>query len=151
LESGPGSLHFARDLPDDFFAQCVAERKVARYVKGKRRVEWTKGKAERNEALDLMVYALAMAEYLGLGRYNESDWDKVRQSLMQHHLFDDKTIPAETEEQETRTSREVTAYSNTAPIQPPKMAIAQSPVATQTQPMSVPPRRVSRSGYLKRR
>lgn len=151
LESGPGALHFARDLPDDFFAQCVAERKVARYVKGKRRVEWTKGKAERNEALDLMVYALAMAEYLGLGRYNESDWDKVRQSLMQHHLFEDKGMPAEAEDQEVHSSSESTTSNQTAPVTPPVPAVAPIPVATQPQTMSVPPRRISRSGYLKRR
>ena len=61
FESGPGALHFANDLPDEFFAQCVAERKVAKYVRGHKRIEWIKGKAERNEALDLMVYCLAMA------------------------------------------------------------------------------------------
>ena len=46
FEDGPGSLHFANDLPDEFFAQCVAERKVARYVKGYKRIEWVKGKAD---------------------------------------------------------------------------------------------------------
>lgn len=77
-ESGPGALHFPRDLPDDFFAQCVAERKVTRYVKGFKRIEWVKGKAERNEALDLLVYSLAMAHYLGLHRYGEHDWARLK-------------------------------------------------------------------------
>src|SRR5699024_6703015 len=89
LESGPGALHFAKDLPEDFFAQCVAERKVARYVKGYKRVEWVKGKAERNEAIDLMVYALAMAHYLGLHRYQEKDWERVSLALQQTTLFED--------------------------------------------------------------
>lgn len=95
FEDGPGSLHFANDLPDEFFAQCVAERKVARYVKGYKRIEWVKGKAERNEALDLMVYCLAMAHYLGINRYQEHDWERVRQSLAQAGLFDEKVVPAE--------------------------------------------------------
>ncbi len=86
---GPGALHFANDLPDEFFAQCVAERKVARYVRGHKRIEWVKGKAERNEALDLMVYCLAMAHYLGINRYQEHDWERVRQSLAQSGLFDE--------------------------------------------------------------
>ena len=61
----------------------MAERKVARYVKGYKRIEWVKGKADRNEALDLMVYSLAMAHYLGLHRYGEHDWARMRQALAQ--------------------------------------------------------------------
>lgn len=150
LETGPGSLHFAKDLPDDFFAQCVAERKVARYVKGKRRVEWTKGKAERNEALDLMVYALAMAEYLGLGRYNESDWDKVRQSLMQHHLFEDKSLPPDRDE-EPSAPADSQASPKRVVTQPIPTVAALAPAVPQQQATAVSPRRISRSGYLKRR
>ncbi|MGH8351196.1 MAG: phage terminase large subunit family protein, partial [Pseudomonas sp.] len=82
VEDGPGALHFANDLPDDFFAQCVAERKVTRYVKGFKKIEWVKGKAERNEALDLMVYNLAMVHYLGLNRYKEHDWARVKEALL---------------------------------------------------------------------
>ena len=140
FDDGPGALHFANDLPDDFFDQCVAERKVARYVKGYKRIEWVKGKAERNEALDLMVYNLAMAHYLGLNRYKEHDWERVRQSLAQAGLFDEKVIAAErvavTEETTT------TAQSTPQPI---------APVA-QPHPVASPPqRRSSSSGYLKRR
>ncbi|MFW4864070.1 terminase gpA endonuclease subunit, partial [Pseudomonas aeruginosa] len=59
LKDGPGALHFSADLPPDFFDQCVAERKVVRYVKGFKRTDWVKAKSERNEALDLIVYNLA--------------------------------------------------------------------------------------------
>lgn len=151
LESGPGALHFAKDLPDDFFAQCVAERKVARYVKGKRRVEWTKSKSERNEALDLMVYALAMAEYLGLGRYHENDWEKVRQSLMQHHLFEDKTLPAD--DAPIDSVAEKPAASPVEVVQIPTLApaVVAHTVTTPKPVAAAPARRVSRSGYLKRR
>ncbi|MNU88740.1 Phage terminase large subunit [compost metagenome] len=144
FDTGPGALHFANDLPDDFFDQCVAERKVARYIRGHKRIEWVKGKAERNEALDLMVYCLAMAHYLGLNRYKEHDWERVRQSLAQSGLFDDalgiKPVQGE----------RITAST------PPPAAVQPTPQSTvaivQPRPAAPPPqRRSSTSGYLKRR
>ena len=147
FDSGPGALHFANDLPDDFFDQCVAERKIARYVRGHKRIEWVKGKAERNEALDLMVYCLAMAHYLGLNRYKERDWERVRQSLAQSGLFDDalgiKPVQGERVSnlgQPTPVAVPQTAPQNTA-----------APVV-HSRPAAPPPqRRSSSSGYLKRR
>ncbi|MGH8390293.1 MAG: phage terminase large subunit family protein [Pseudomonas sp.] len=143
FDTGPGALHFANDLPDDFFDQCVAERKVARYIRGHKRIEWVKGKAERNEALDLMVYCLAMAHYLGLNRYKEHDWERVHQSLAQSGLFDDalgiKPVQGE----------RVTASTPPAAAQPaPQSTVA----VVQPRPAAPPPqRRSSTSGYLKRR
>ena len=144
FEDGPGALHFANDLPDDFFDQCVAERKVARYVKGYKRIEWVKGKAERNEALDLMVYNLAMAHYLGLNRYKEHDWDRIRQALAQAGLFDEKPVQAE------RLAFPAATQASTVE-QPSEPAPAPSPAAS-PQPVARPSqRRSSTSGYLKRR
>ncbi|CAI8764523.1 terminase [Pseudomonas fluorescens] len=148
---GPGSLHFANDLPDDFFAQCVAERKVARYVRGHKRVEWIKGKAERNEALDLMVYCLAMAHYLGINRYQEHDWDRVRQALAQSGLFDDapvQPVHAPRVEQAQTTETAPPAVFRQAQLAPPTPA---APVAPTRPAASPSPRRSSTSGYLKRR
>ncbi|MGZ7456622.1 phage terminase large subunit family protein [Pseudomonas sp. Ma2-10] len=144
FESGPGALHFANDLPDDFFDQCVAERKVARYIRGHKRIEWVKGKAERNEALDLMVYCLAMAHYLGLNRYKEHDWERVRQSLAQSGLFDDalgiKPVQGE----------RVTGPAT--PVAAPQSAPQPTATVVQSRPAAPPPqRRSSTSGYLKRR
>lgn len=144
FESGPGALHFANDLPDDFFDQCVAERKVARYVRGHKRIEWVKGKAERNEALDLMVYCLAMAHYLGLNRYKEHDWERVRQSLAQSGLFDEalgiKPVQGE------RVDSPGPATPTRQPASPPAVPVVQA------RPAATPPqRRSSTSGYLKRR
>ncbi|NNA84253.1 phage terminase large subunit family protein [Pseudomonas fragi] len=144
FEDGPGALHFANDLPDDFFDQCVAERKVARYIKGYKRIEWVKGKAERNEALDLMVYNLAMAHYLGLNRYKEHDWERIRQALAQAGLFDEKPPPVE------RVA--LPAATQASPVeQSPEPAPVPTPAAP-PQPVARPPqRRSSSSGYLKRR
>ncbi len=144
FEAGPGALHFANDLPDDFFDQCVAERKVARYIRGHKRIEWVKGKAERNEALDLMVYCLAMAHYLGLNRYKEHDWERVRQSLAQSGLFDDAL-----------GIKPVQGERVTAPVTPtavPQLSPQSTAPVVQPRPAASPPqRRSSTSGYLKRR
>ncbi|PLV20000.1 phage terminase large subunit family protein [Pseudomonas guariconensis] len=154
FESGPGALHFPKDLPDEFFQQCVAERKIARYVKGYKRIEWVKGKADRNEALDLMVYNLAMANYLGLHRYGEQDWDKLRQALAQASLFDQPppTKPPVIEHEDDDDDADDEPVSAAppparpappAPPSSPRLAPRQTPQPTQ--------RRSSSSGYLKRR
>jgi len=151
FDSGPGALHLANDLPDEFFDQCVAERKVARYVKGYKRIEWVKGKAERNEALDLMVYCLAMAHYLGINRYQEHDWERVRQALAQSGLFDD--VPASTPAQGERRSTDETPATTPAPTVARQSQPAPPAVVPIAQPRAAapPPRRSSSSGYLKRR
>jgi phage terminase large subunit GpA-like protein len=144
FESGPGALHFANDLPDEFFDQCVAERKVARYIRGHKRIEWVKGKAERNEALDLLVYCLAMAHYLGLNRYKEHDWERVRQSLAQSGLFDESLSikPVQGER--------ITGPATSAAV--PQSAPQPTAAVVQPRPAAPPPqRRSSTSGYLKRR
>ncbi|MBJ2258312.1 phage terminase large subunit family protein [Pseudomonas psychrophila] len=142
FEDGPGALHFANDLPDEFFDQCVAERKVARYIKGYKRIEWVKGKAERNEALDLMVYNLAMAHYLGLNRYKEHDWERIRQALAQAGLFDEKPPLVE------RVA--LPAAAQASPVEQPP-APAPTPAAPPPPVARPPQRRSSSSGYLKRR
>lgn len=154
FETGPGALHFAKDLPDEFFQQCVAERKIARYVKGYKRIEWVKGKADRNEALDLMVYNLAMANFLGLHRYGEQDWDKLRQALAQANLFEQNEPPParpQAPEPDADDQDEEDALPASPPAQikrndsPPPQPPSPRPAP---QPMQ---RRSSSSGYLKRR
>ncbi|MCU1780967.1 phage terminase large subunit family protein [Pseudomonas sp. 14P_5.3_Bac1] len=149
FESGPGALHFANDLPDEFFEQCVVERKVTRYIKGHKRIEWVKGKAERNEALDLMVYCLAMAHYLGINRYQEHDWERVRQALAQSGLFDDvlgvKPVQGERVDADETPAPAPVAARQSLPAPPPAAPVAQQ------RPAAPPQRRSSTSGYLKRR
>lgn len=150
FESGPGAVHFAKDLPDEFFQQCVAERKIARYVKGYKRIEWVKGKADRNEALDLQVYNLAMAYYLGLHRYGEQDWEKLRQALAQANLFDEPTPakPSAIEQDDDDADAEVESQSPAQPPARPAPTAPPMPPRPTPQPMQ---RRSSSSGYLKRR
>lgn len=90
IPGGPGGVHFSSDLPAEFYAQLVAERKLVRYVKGHKRTEWIKAKADRNEGLDLSVYNLGMAYYLGMHRFSANDWERWRLKIEppQGDLFD---------------------------------------------------------------
>ncbi|MDH0894232.1 MULTISPECIES: phage terminase large subunit family protein [unclassified Pseudomonas] len=129
FKDGPGALHFSHDLPDDFYEQAVVERKLTRYVKGYKRVEWVKGKAERNEVLDLLVYNLAAAQFLGLHRYRESEWAALRGQVCQGSLFSEPK-PAEPAPQQSTPAHQ-------APARPALPAASA--------------RRTSHSGYLSRR
>ena len=81
LPAGPGAIHFNRDLPDSFFEQITAERKLIRYVKGFKRAEYIKTPGEANEGLDLCVYNLAAAYYLALNKRRPSEWKRLRDRL----------------------------------------------------------------------
>lgn len=81
LDSGPGAIHFSKDLPDEFFAQLTAERRQTRYRHGHKIEEWVKNKADRNEALDLQVYNLAAAYWLGLHKKRPHDWEALRMKV----------------------------------------------------------------------
>jgi phage terminase large subunit GpA-like protein len=75
-EPGPGYVHLSRQLPAEVFEQLTAERLVTRYVKGHAKLEWVKPAGKRNEQLDMAVYALAMAHWVGVDRWREGDWAK---------------------------------------------------------------------------
>lgn len=81
-EPGPGYIHFSADLPPAFYQQLTAERLVTKYVKGFPRFEWHLPDGARNEQLDLCAYAFAGAYQQGMGRFNDSDWDRLEHSLM---------------------------------------------------------------------
>jgi len=75
-EPGPGFVHLSKQFPAEVFEQLTAERLVTRYVKGHARLEWVKPSGKRNEQLDMAVYALAMAHWVGVDRWKEGDWSK---------------------------------------------------------------------------
>lgn len=136
LHDGPGALHFSTDLADDFYDQCVAERKITRYVKGHKRIEWVKGKADRNEGLDLLVYNLAMAHYLGLNRNKEAEWSRLRAAVSQGSLFAER----------------VSAEPSVTETEPPELGDKPVPVPPPPRPSTQPAtRRRTSSTYLTRR
>jgi phage terminase large subunit GpA-like protein len=62
---GPGYLHLPEWVDAEYLAQLTAEKAIRKYVQGRGAVrEWVKLR-ERNEALDLEVYALAALYILG--------------------------------------------------------------------------------------
>ncbi|MNW06416.1 hypothetical protein D3C71_2028150 [compost metagenome] len=93
-----------------------------------------------------MVYCLAMAHYLGLNRYKEHDWERVRQSLAQSGLFDValgiKTVQGE---RLSNTEQATPAVVSQPAPQPAAPVVPSRPAAPP------PQRRSSSSGYLKRR
>jgi phage terminase large subunit GpA-like protein len=64
-EEGPGYIHFADHLNDEYFRQLTAEKIVTRYHKGYKKRVFEKIRA-RNEALDCMVYAYAAYAIIGV-------------------------------------------------------------------------------------
>ncbi|MGP1397159.1 MAG: phage terminase large subunit family protein [Inquilinaceae bacterium] len=68
-----GWCHFPR-YGEEYFKQLTAERLVQRRTRtGFARQEWTLTR-DRNEALDLRVYAMAAAVAARLDRWTEADW-----------------------------------------------------------------------------
>jgi len=62
---GPGFVHLPDWADEEYLAQLTAEKAIRKYMKGRGAVrEWIKLR-ERNEALDLEVYALAALHILG--------------------------------------------------------------------------------------
>lgn len=62
---GSGFVHLPAWLDDEFLEQLTSEKAVRRYLKGRGAVRvWVKTR-ERNEAFDLMVYALAAFKIAG--------------------------------------------------------------------------------------
>jgi phage terminase large subunit GpA-like protein len=63
--AGPGFVHLPDWVDEEYLAQLTAEKMIRKYVKGRGAVrEWVKLR-ERNEALDLEVYALAALHIMG--------------------------------------------------------------------------------------
>lgn len=79
--TGPGAVHFSEDLSDDYFNQLTAEYRTGGYKRGHRVSWWEKKKGAANEALDLMIYNLAAAHYLGLHKLKPDHWQTLRDAL----------------------------------------------------------------------
>lgn len=123
-KSGPGAIHFSEDLPrkknetdpPDYFDQLTSEFKTGGYKRGHRVTWWEKKPGDRNEALDLAVYNLACAHYLGLHKRTAAQWQTLRDSLNPNtgDLFD---MPNRDEEPAP------TSQSDSAPSSPPPVPI----------------------------
>lgn len=77
-EDPPGYCHFFQEgLEEEYFQQITSEYFETKLVKGKLSEEWKK-RREHNHFLDCRIYAMAMAEHLGLSRKTKAEWAKLR-------------------------------------------------------------------------
>lgn len=77
---GPGYVHLSADLSDEWFRQFSGEVRVARKTATGVRTLWTAIR-KRVETWDCAVYALWVAEHLGLTRKTEAWWDAMAAKL----------------------------------------------------------------------
>jgi len=143
-QPGPGYIHFSKQLPGSVYEQITAERLVTRYHKGRPKLEWVKPTSKRNEALDIGVYNLATAYYLGIHRYTDVHWQRletiVRQvdllSSAQQHAGPQQTTPAPanpaTMPSRTSSPNEPAAQAPQAP--PPALEVKTKAVAPDPSP-----------------
>ncbi|NMG46743.1 phage terminase large subunit family protein [Azoarcus communis] len=159
LTSGHGACHFSSQLPDDYFDQLVAEKKVIRYVKGHAKAEWVKKPGDRNEALDTFVYNLAGAYYLGLHAKTAAEWDKLRQIVepVQSDLFMAPPVAHTTATPPEGKASAVPAESADLPARPAPAVVPEPPRSRPSlqlpAPVPVaarPARRATRNAYLSR-
>lgn len=89
LTDGAGAMHFHDQLPPEWFDQMVVEQPRVRWSKGKAIRDWIKPNGARNEAWDVSVYNLAIAYQLGLHKWSNLDWQRLREKLIPptHDLF----------------------------------------------------------------
>lgn len=80
--SGPGAMHFSKDLPESWFKGLTAEYRTSGYKRGRKVSWWEQKKGEPNEPLDLTVYNLAAAHMLGLHQKKEYGWQLLRDRLV---------------------------------------------------------------------
>jgi phage terminase large subunit GpA-like protein len=81
-EPGPGYIHFHSKLPEGYFEQLTAEKKVTKYVKGFAVHDWVKKSGARNEALDTFVYALAAMQSLYFRFNRRTIWETFTARLI---------------------------------------------------------------------
>ncbi|MCQ0986412.1 phage terminase large subunit family protein [Jiella marina] len=77
----PGYPHFGKWLDAEFFKQLTAEYFVDEIKRGRRIEEWRPIRRE-NHFLDSRIYAMAMAEHLGLSRLTPEGWAQLRARLL---------------------------------------------------------------------
>lgn len=76
-----GYVHIPDHISEETIKQLVAEHRVTRGGKGRRRMSAWEKLRERNEALDCRVYARAAAARQGLDRMPEHAWTEIETSL----------------------------------------------------------------------
>ena len=81
MENPPGYCHFPK-YDEEYFKQLCSEQYVIKEVKITRNLvgEWRKIR-ERNEALDIRVYARAAAALLQMDNFKPEHWDQLERII----------------------------------------------------------------------
>ena len=81
LSSEPAytTLHFCSDLDEEYFKQLTAEKRVTKFVKGRKSLIW-KQIRPRNEALDTLVYNFAAIYILN------PNYDTIQERILSQQL-----------------------------------------------------------------
>jgi phage terminase large subunit GpA-like protein len=97
-------MHFSQDLPESWFKGLVAEYRTSGFKRGRKVSWWEQKKGEPNEPLDLKVYNLAAAMFLGLHKKSEHAWQLLRDRLVPTigDLFDQEDPQDQPAEQAAR-------------------------------------------------
>lgn len=98
----PGFCHFGQFLDEAYFRQITAEHLADTRVRGKLVKIWKE--TGPNHLLDARVYAMAMADRLGLNRLTQDGWRKLAQlrGLTDADLF--APLPVQAERSEANAS-----------------------------------------------
>lgn len=80
-DSGPGAVHFPANLPESYYKGLTSEYRTYGYKRGRKVSWWEKKPGDANEPLDLMVYNVAAAHFLGLHKKTEGYWRSLREKL----------------------------------------------------------------------
>ena len=79
VESELTSLHFCSDLDEEYFKQLTAEKRVTKFVRGRKSLIW-KQIRPRNEALDTLVYNFAAIYILN------PNFDSIEERILNKQL-----------------------------------------------------------------
>lgn len=115
----PGYCHFHSGLGEEYFQQLTAEYFDIKLIKGKVHEEW-KSRRTDNHFLDCRIYAMAMAEHLGLSRMTPAEWATLRarwEPPVETDMFSPAPMQVQIAEKIAETS-EPTAVA--APAKPPE-------------------------------
>jgi phage terminase large subunit GpA-like protein len=77
-------LHFCSDLDEEYFQQLTAEKRITKFVRGRKTLVW-KQVRPRNEALDTLVYNFAAIYILN------PNYDTIETKIMAQPLRANKT------------------------------------------------------------
>lgn len=75
-QPGPGYVHFASDLPTEYFVQYSNEKRMKVRVAGEDAYRWVHTTGA-NEVVDTTVYNLFMIEALGIAKFSDRQWDEL--------------------------------------------------------------------------